>query len=87
VGGPAANYRDVMDRDLWLTSGRNTLGTVLASQADMDDVLRAATEAPRLNRKARKAERRQRKASTAVQWETPAAVDLVGVVSEAWRQG
>ena len=32
-----------MDRDLWMTSSKPALGPLLASQADMDDVLRAAT--------------------------------------------
>ena len=33
----------VMDRDLWLSSSNSTLGALLATQADMDDVLSAAT--------------------------------------------
>lgn len=58
-----ANSVPVMDRDLWLTSSNAALGSVLATQADVDDVLRAAAEAPRAGRRARaRAERRLRKA-------------------------
>lgn len=52
-----------MDRDVWLTSSSNTLGAVLATQANVDDVLRAAANAPegkgrrmgRIHRRLRKA--------------------------------
>ena len=49
-----------------MTSSSSTLGALLSSQADMDDVLRAATEArPRKRRGFARTERRLRK-STAV---------------------
>jgi len=61
-----AKPKDVMDRDLWLSSTTKTLDSVLARQADVDDLLRAATIAPRTSRRARaKQARRLRKVEPA----------------------
>lgn len=69
-----------MDRDLWLTSSTTALGAVLATQADMDDVLRAATTAPRTTRRARaKAERRLRKATAGEHADAPVVAEAAVV--------
>ena len=72
-----------MDRDVWLTSSSNTLGAVLATQSNVDDVLRAAANAPEgKGRRVGRIQRRLRKAA-AVEATTAAVVGSAEVLADS----